>query len=838
MGIPISGLPSLTSEPVSTDLMPIVDGGVTKKMTLAQLLGFIQPLPIDNLVYVASNGVDSETLADGSINYPFATVSFAMNAITTATATNPFTIMVTGQIDDPNQIYWKPFVSFSGTTQSSYINNSLPILFDASVGTVDTIAIYAQDITFNALDLDASGFTNTSGNFIQLNTVYTLGNASFNSSATNQWTIYTYTSYYGFNFTSNNCYVISFAGNTYNALIMGNLSYTNLDTGLISIGDQINSLSLTANAPLTYQPPFTLMGSQMTGSISISGSQCVLNMDVTAYVLPTSITGGATVNLISIADGLLANYTPVNYVAVTPSVKGHLEGIDAALATAEAGVDSNLRYVELTGTDSPTSGGYKTPFATVSYAMTQITTNTANNPFTVIVKGGRINDSMISIKPFVSLQGETTGTIINNSGNIQLDSSFGAGTNLKTSYISNITFNNCSFDTSTFTNTASTYLYFYNCNINDFSCNANNNSNLIIYSFSNYIQNVTMNNSVFITFGSNYQGTFQIGTLPYSSTITSLLSVSNNFYNLDITANTLFFSPQFLMYGSRFAGSITLTGSQCVLSTDVVSYQPGTTLNIGASIQLLSIADGLLANYTPTNYTPFNSSVKGHLQGIDNAISSISSNTFANFLRISNNVSDPYLAVGDDPTTSGVIYGRAAGVGAYFSNANSGDAALRQGTVTRQMLIGVGGSTSQIAVQNTLVNFNVPIYLPTAGGTPSPISYYEQFSFVTNTTGAVVLSNYPISITRDNNLIFLKFILISATSGGATTINMTSPLPTRFRPSSNFSAIVQGINNTATALSMEVSSAGFITIYGNTSLGNFTPAATAQLNACVVTIST
>lgn len=75
---------------------------------------------------------------------------------------------------------------------------------------------------------------------------------------------------------------------------------------------------------------------------------------------------------------------------------------------------------------------------------------------------------------------------------------------------------------------------------------------------------------------------------------------------------------------AQLGSTITVDGANAFFTSDVINQNP-TLINGATSNNIIytSISDTLLANYTPTNYTPTNTSVKGHLSGIDAALTNI-----------------------------------------------------------------------------------------------------------------------------------------------------------------------------------------------------------------------
>ena len=89
-------------------------------------------------------------------------------------------------------------------------------------------------------------------------------------------------------------------------------------------------------------------------------------------------------------------------------------------ATGAAGGDvlfANSFYVNYANGSNSNSGSATSPFKTIVYAMSQITTNSAVNPYTIYISAGnQIESADVLLKPYVSIKGEGQPTQIDLSG--------------------------------------------------------------------------------------------------------------------------------------------------------------------------------------------------------------------------------------------------------------------------------------------------------------------------------------------------------------------------------------------------------------------------------------
>ncbi|HSY75398.1 MAG TPA: hypothetical protein VK890_01000, partial [Bacteroidia bacterium] len=367
-------------------------------------------------------------------------------------------------------------------------------------------------------------------------------------------------------------------------------------------------------------------------------------------------------------------------------------------------------YVSGDGNDSTGNGSINAPYKTVVKAMSTITTNTITTPFNICLLGGTITETLsLAFKPFVSIVG-LSESVIWHLASTSLDASWGTTTGA-TMTLSNFTWNSnpIFMDFSAFTNVDSPIIYINNVfGSSGLVCkgSANNNPNFFI--------------SDCVLISMNYSNCFvqldssQVVTLKANSAKLDANLAPNTLYSVGCTLGTTIIAGQnsgpsttATFYGTRFStGGLTGDGLTVLLLQDASSYVSPILLN-SATSNIVSISNGLLANYTPVNYTPVatpptsTSSVQAHLHGIDNALTSITSSN--NYIYVSN--------TGNDVSGNGSIekpYATVAHAETVITTATSnnpftivmiGGTIIESGSVTLKPFINVTASSENVIWQ-------------------------------------------------------------------------------------------------------------------------------------------
>lgn len=95
------------------------------------------------------------------------------------------------------------------------------------------------------------------------------------------------------------------------------------------------------------------------------------------------------------------------------------------------------------------------------------------------------------------------------------------------------------------------------------------------------------------------------------------------------------------------------------------------------------------------------------------------------------------------------------------------------------------------------VSFNNEIYLPTSGGTPSPLSYYEEYTELVTYAGGFTVNptNQTVDIVKIGNIINVYIHPFAGVSNATTAITSSTLLPTRFRPVATTTIACQVFDN-------------------------------------------
>jgi hypothetical protein len=171
---------------------------------------------------------------------------------------------------------------------------------------------------------------------------------------------------------------------------------------------------------------YYLSANKIDGTLTGIGATTTIFQDVATYIAP-SLSGGAVSALLSVADGLNANYIPTFYTPVasaptlTASVKAHLHGIDNALGV--------LDTTSITGTQHQVlvNGTFGTPTTGIITLTLPQNIDTTSTPTFVGVNVGNIDTVGNTIS--ASNSGGNIVLLPNGSGNLNIGSNTTAFTN-------------------------------------------------------------------------------------------------------------------------------------------------------------------------------------------------------------------------------------------------------------------------------------------------------------------------------------------------------------------------------------------------------------------------
>lgn len=417
--------------PGDSDLLLLSDesvpGHLVKNTTVAQMAAAIQNMIVSpgNVKYVMSNG-GSDVTGNGSIEAPWATIGFAQSQITDASTSNVYLILPFGQFTETD-LAFKPNIFWDLRNSQLTVTNQ--VILDPSWSAGGLFFFQnAFELNFPAgalFDFDALGapfsvFSMNRINVAVASTFEFIGNASGT-------TIAILEGFQGFtnqpNLTVTNCYGSIYGGAAANVVI----THTSETTGgffSIRDGEDIGTTMVedSTAAGMTFITTATVFIGAVTyrstsvGQLSIistggiylagvilDGVNVIFNPDF-IDVEPTLI-NGATFVPATIANGMNANYSPVNYIPTNPTVPGHLAGIDAAL-NASGSVLTQTFFVSPQGVDAPGRGTQAAPFLTPEYAQSQILAPSPSFPFSLYLTTGVYTTVNFALLPNVSISGD------------------------------------------------------------------------------------------------------------------------------------------------------------------------------------------------------------------------------------------------------------------------------------------------------------------------------------------------------------------------------------------------------------------------------------------------
>lgn len=151
-------------------------------------------------------------------------------------------------------------------------------------------------------------------------------------------------------------------------------------------------------------------------------------------------------------------------------------------------------------------------------------------------------------------------------------------------------------------------------------------------------------------------------------------------------------------------------------------------------------------------------------------------------------------------STAGPALSIVTGSGQFFPNTLAGDFVITTENALARIQIGVNPVVpSAMTIVNGAVNFNVPITLPTVGGTPSSFGYYEDFTQISNIVGAFgtpqPCSLRYIRIGNQTTMILVAQVTGAAATPVAGTALVVDTVPPRFLPANSIDMNIAIIQN-------------------------------------------
>jgi hypothetical protein len=615
------------------DILPGNRSGTTFKFSVNSVFKRSEIIVVDNII-----GVDAAS-NNGSINLPYKSINYALTQITDADQTKPYTVNCNTGAYSETDLHIKPWIFIQGNNSSLTVANQ--VIGDASwsSGGYSGISNFNNVDFQNGINLDFDVLASPFSVF-SLDGLITQSTKNFEFKGNPTGTaILIFEKIFGFSgspdFIITDCYGGLFSSNANSLSVVESAAATGgfvFSSIINSIQGNIDVTVLGANDCF-----FISKSTTPDGSVNLNSSAGILNYFVDATsVIANSIPNvtGSSVNISyrNISDGITANYTPTNYTPTNPQVKGHLEGIDAALGSAAMLPQTNTVYVSSYGNDSTGDGTQEKPFASLFKAMTHLSTLASPTvPYAVCLDPAQYNEtSAVPMIPNVTVyaSGENTSVILNSG--VSIPALWDTGNVYNNLFFINITFaSNLSLDFSTAANTTVTNrMFFDNCQFL-FGLTLNGspaktpfyNTEFYIRNCQNILTSLNSDNCYTYFNGGFFGSALNIGT----GTATCQCEfdiLSTICQKLNVNATSGSFSTRGDVKACKFALPSTINGATTTIFADTSLWSPGDPVVTSANVVKTTKSNAILTNNTTpfVNFTPTDTSVRGALEGIDSAL--------------------------------------------------------------------------------------------------------------------------------------------------------------------------------------------------------------------------
>jgi hypothetical protein len=587
-------------------------------------------------VYVAPDGND--TTGNGSINAPYKTISKAYSTITAATPTSLFDIVLLGgNITDTN-IVLKPNINIIGN--GAIVSVSGNITVDPTWDDADSMATYVEFTIDcpNPINLDFDISVATHEHHIEFDTVDVTTSNAFLINGTGREVVILRSTFgvqlnnptldvtlSNVSFTINDCVFNNF---THTINIPAATTTSFMSSCVVSSAITLTSNDATATINLFVSATFA-------SSVTVNNTGATLVYDVNLPV-PT-VAGGGVATPIANTDKIVCTHTAVNY---TPSpnnniLTSHIAGIDNALGGVA--IPTTFVYVANGGSNVTGNGSFDKPYQTIAFAMASITTASPTNIFNIVLLDMIYNEtSQILLKEFVCISANNPAVSINNTLPIILDTTSWTNVVTPAAYYSNFTINgSLTIDFTTVVPASFIYVQLNNITVGGVFTfhgghfnSPNGGAGMYVFSCQFFSLSIIDCANGYLSFGSIYNGTLNVGTVD-ATNYCNVLHFGDFLQTVNAGKTPMTANVFYTLTGSKILSiSLTDAGSALFYTADDASYITPTVVAGAPVITLKSIANGLSASYTATNYTPvatpptLTTSVQAHLHGIDNALGS------------------------------------------------------------------------------------------------------------------------------------------------------------------------------------------------------------------------
>lgn len=308
--------------------------------------------------------------------------------------------------------------------------------------------------------------------------------------------------------------------------------------------------------------------------------------------------------------------------------------VTAAQINSLAGTGSSpvtFIYVDgVDGNDSVGNGQIGNPFKTIGAANAFVTDATFEKPYTIVCGTAQYAETTFSPKPYVYL--DLCNSTLTCDNPITLDPSWDDSfADIVSWYVTNGTIDasHLTLDFSAFATSYQALISFIDVEFENaplISMIGNNLVNSQAISLTaiggiDTVPSIVVNNAVGQVSNANIGSVTTTATTGFASLILNSSLIQGN-VEINTSGGA---QAQNILMGNFLPSPVSINGVDSFLLIDPTSFNQVPIGTHATNYSLLGVSNGVNANYTPLNYTPTDSSVKGHLEGIDSALlSSIS----------------------------------------------------------------------------------------------------------------------------------------------------------------------------------------------------------------------
>ncbi len=327
-----------------------------RKLLVGKSGGGYETLALPSGQHVHVNKAGDDSTANGTALYPFQTVQAAIDSITDASLTKPYSLIIAPGRYEEDTLGLKPWVSLFGygldATRIKVTGGTQKVTLEGPewedyVGSkrLTISGIYFTEET--GFEWDFTQFSNVTGGAV-INVLNTLihgvsefsGRASSTGGEKDDYVQCNGVTFYKACMLNNVSGLITFSK------LYGAVTYNNGLDGTVSY-DIVNNFmtnNLTVNSSgsgSTRHLVVNLFGNHLTGTITATGAETELRIDAVSLSSVPTLSGGAVANYITTGEFIQGAHSPVNYssgtVTAADTIEKHLQAIDITLGVLGAG---------------------------------------------------------------------------------------------------------------------------------------------------------------------------------------------------------------------------------------------------------------------------------------------------------------------------------------------------------------------------------------------------------------------------------------------------------------------------------------------------------------------